>query len=78
FRIEKTTFEGFVRLVDPYMAKEDTKMREAIPVPKRVAVALWRLATGNSYRTTSLQFGIGRSTSMHITHEFCRIIASLA
>ena len=38
---------------------------------KRVAVALWRLATGNSYRSTGLVFGVGRCTAMNLKDEFC-------
>ena len=30
------------------------RLRECIPVNKRVAVALWRLATGDTYRSTGL------------------------
>ena len=32
-------------------------MHETIPVVKRVAVSLWRLAAGDSYRSTALTFG---------------------
>ena len=34
-------------------------------------VALWRLATGNSYRTVGLTFGISRCTAMNVKDEFC-------
>nr|XP_058955803.1 uncharacterized protein LOC131783070 [Pocillopora verrucosa] len=40
------------------MAKKDTKLRQSIPVHKRVAVALWWLATGDTYRSSGLQFGV--------------------
>ena len=43
FRISRRTFEYIVRLVGPDLAKKDTRLRECIPVNKRVAVALWRL-----------------------------------
>ncbi|CAH3044738.1 unnamed protein product [Porites lobata] len=62
FRISRRTFEYIVRLVGPDLAKKDTRgachlrprLRECIPVNKRVAVALWRLATGDTYRSTGL------------------------
>ena len=44
------------------MAKADTVFRKAVPIEKRVGVALWRLSTGNSFRTISKVFGIGKST----------------
>ena len=60
------------------MAKKDTRLRQSIPVHKRVAVALWRLATGDTYRFTGLQFGIGRCTAMLIKQDFCNAIAKRA
>ena len=34
--------------------RQNTILRQVITVEKRVAVALWRLATGNPYRTVGL------------------------
>ena len=45
-------------------------MRRAIPVEKQVAVALWQLATRNSYRSTGLVFGVGRCTALNLKDEF--------
>ena len=78
FRISRRTFEYIVRLVGPDLAKKDTRLRECIPVNKRVAVALWRLATGDTYRSTGLQFGIGRCTAMLLKADFCKAIAKRA
>ena len=49
-------------------------MRETIPVVKRVAVSLWRLATGHSHWSTALTFGTGKSTAVTIKDEFCDAI----
>ena len=78
FRISRRTFEYIVRVVGPDLSRRDTKLRQSIPVNKRVAVALWRLTTGETYRWTGLQFGIGRCTAMVMTHEFCQAIAQRA
>ena len=78
FRISRNTFRFIVRLVGPDLAKEDTNMRKALPVEKRIAVALWRLATGDTYRSTSLQFGVGRTTALKAKKEFCKILAKKA
>ena len=49
----------------------NTFFRKAIPLEKRDAVALWRLATGNSYRSISKVFGIGlRSVAKIVYEEF--------
>jgi len=54
FRISRPTFDYIVRVVGPDLAKKT--LRECIPV--RVAVALWGLAAGDTYRSTGVQFGI--------------------
>lgn len=71
FRVSRDTFEYICGLVGPQLIRQNTILRQAITVEKRVAVALWRLATGNSYRTVGLTFGIGRCTAMNVKDEFC-------
>ena len=44
---------------------------------ERVGLALWRLATGNSYRSCGLQFGLGKSTAKVICSEFEQAIFDL-
>ena len=78
FRISRRTFEYIVRLVGPNLAKKGTRLPECIPVKKRVAVALWRLATVETYRSTGLQFAIGRCTLMLLKADFCKAIAQRA
>ncbi len=78
FRISRRTFDYIVWVVGPDLAKKDTRLCECIPVNKRVAVALWWLATGDTYRWTGLQFGIGRCTAMLLTADFCKAIAKRA
>uniref|UniRef100_K7G4J0 DDE Tnp4 domain-containing protein n=1 Tax=Pelodiscus sinensis TaxID=13735 RepID=K7G4J0_PELSI len=46
----------------PALRQRDTRMRPAIPLQKRVAIALWKLSTPDSYRSVGNQFGVGRST----------------
>ena len=60
FRISRQTFDFICNLVRPDLTRQDTVMRRAVSVEKRVAVALWRLATGDCYRATGLVFGVGK------------------
>lgn len=53
-------------------------MRKALSVEKRIAVALWRLATDDTYRSTFLQFGLGRTTALKAKEEFCKTLAKKA
>ena len=72
FRMTGKTFEKLANLVFLNLSKEDTKFRKSIPVQKRVAIALWRLSTGNSFRTIAKTFAVGKSTAVSITKYFCK------
>ena len=69
-------------LLTPRISKNNTSFRKAIPVEKRVAVRLWRLATGNSYWCNAKTFAIGKSIAVKISkdfysalsHQFCTCI----
>ena len=52
------------------LQKQETGVRVPVRVEERVGLALWRLATGNSYRSCGLQFGLGKSTAKIICSEF--------
>lgn len=71
FRVSRQTFRYICDLVGHHLLRQDTNMRRAIPVERGVGVALWRLATGNSYQTTGLTFGVGRCTALKLKDEFC-------
>ena len=74
FRFSVETFDFINNLVRDKMEKQNTFFRKAIPMEKRVAVALWRLATGSTYRSISKVFGIGLTSVAKIVYEFCESI----
>ena len=57
-RMKHSTFLQIVQLVRPRLEKRDTQLLKAIPIEKRVGVALWRLSTGNYFRSIQKTFGI--------------------
>ena len=61
-----------------FMEKRDTQLRRAVPIEKRVAIALWRLSTENSFGTTAKTFAVGKSTAIQITCDLCSEIQRLA
>jgi len=69
FRVTHETFEYLCDLVRADLEKRQTRMRAPISVEERVGLALWRLATGNIYRSCGLQFGYGKSTAKYIGNE---------
>ena len=77
-RMEGTTFQKLVNELTPFLQKEDTIFKRAIPVEKRVAIGVWRLATGNPYRTIAIEFGVGKSTVIKITHDFCSALVEIS
>ena len=70
FRVSKESFDYICQLLGPYLSRQNTRLRKAIPLNKRVGIALWRLGTGNSYRTTGITFGQGKSTVIKICEDF--------
>ena len=68
--MERETFEELSRIIRGDLVKQETRMRKPVSLEKRIALGLWRLSTGNSYRSRGLQFGLGRSTAKVICQEF--------
>ena len=77
FRMRSDSFNKLVHKLTPLLQKQDTVFGPAIPVEKRVAIGIWRLATGNSYRIVAKTFAVGKSTAVAITHEFCRALIQI-
>ncbi|KAL4331950.1 hypothetical protein GQ457_07G038990 [Hibiscus cannabinus] len=77
FRMSKSTFELICEELNSVIAKEDTTLRNAIPVKQRVAVCIWRLATGEPLRLVSKRFGLGISTCHKLVLEVCSAIRSV-
>ncbi|KAJ3694106.1 hypothetical protein LUZ60_009586 [Juncus effusus] len=77
FRMSRPTFEYLCEELGSAVAKEDTMLRAAIPVRQRVAVCVWRLATGEPLRLVSKRFGLGISTCHKLVLEVCAAIKLL-
>ncbi|XP_064475764.1 uncharacterized protein LOC135389661 [Ornithodoros turicata] len=58
----------------PLLRREDTVMRQAISVEKRVAVSLYKLCSSAEDRSIAHLFGIGRSTVNTLYKEFCEAV----
>lgn len=77
FRMGRATFDMICEELGTAVAKEDTMLRAAIPVRQRVAVCIWRLATGEPLRLVSKRFGLGISTCHKLVLEVCAAIKSV-
>lgn len=54
-----------------HLEKADTNYRKAIPIEKRVAIALYALGSSAEYRTIGNLFGVSNSSVCRIVKEFC-------
>lgn len=61
----------------PTLQHQNNYIREAIPVQKLVATAIWKLATPDSYRSLSNQFGVGKSAGWVVVAEICEVIGTV-
>lgn len=77
FRMSKATFEMICNELDSVVTKKNTMLRDAIPVRQRVAVCIWRLATGEPLRLVSKRFGLGISTCHKLVLEVCSAIRTV-
>ncbi|CAM4581419.1 unnamed protein product [Caretta caretta] len=60
--MHKATFLELCELLFLALKCRNTRMRAALTVEKQVAIALWKLATLDCYRSVGNQFGVGKST----------------
>ncbi|KAK3210442.1 hypothetical protein Dsin_015148 [Dipteronia sinensis] len=77
FRMGKGTFNMICEELETAVMKKNTMLRDAIPVRQRVAVCIWRLATGEPLRVVSKRFGLGISTCHKLVLEVCSAIKTV-
>nr|XP_048713340.1 uncharacterized protein LOC125639748 [Caretta caretta] len=61
FHMRKGTFMEHCDLLSPALKRKNTKMKAALTAEKQVGIALWKLATPDSYQSVGNQFGVGKS-----------------
>ena len=64
FRMSRTLFNYLCSELREQIERQDTRLRCAIPVDRRVAITLWRLATNADYRSTGHIFGVAKGTCL--------------
>uniref|UniRef100_A0A8C9XPY7 Zgc:113227 n=1 Tax=Sander lucioperca TaxID=283035 RepID=A0A8C9XPY7_SANLU len=77
FRVSPESFEYICSHVKHAMGRRNTNYRLCVPIRKRVAIAIWKLATGGEYRTISHLFGVGLSTVFNCVQEFCNTVITV-
>ena len=72
FQMTKDVFNIIVDLVAPDMAPDPTSIAEYVPIEKRVAIAIWVIASTSEMRTVACLFGVATSTVSKFFHMFLR------
>lgn len=77
FRVSRESFEYICFRLKHVLERRNTNFRLCVPVKKRIAIALWKLATGNEYRSVSQLFGVGVSTVFNCVQDFCSTVINV-
>lgn len=77
FRMSEATFNYICAELCNEIERNDTVMRNSIPVNVRVAITLWFLATNADYRTIGHLFGISKASVCLIRKDVCRAIVKV-
>ncbi|XP_051572771.1 uncharacterized protein LOC127451837 [Myxocyprinus asiaticus] len=77
FRMSEETLTYLCNKLRPAMERQDTNFRVCVPLKKRVAIALWKLATGSEYRSVGHLFGVSITTVCRCVQEFCAAAETL-
>ncbi|XP_064482741.1 uncharacterized protein LOC135395483 [Ornithodoros turicata] len=71
FRMTRENFCQLVAAVMPFMSPESNYVRPPIPVDKRVAIAVYKIASCAEHRIVANQFGVHKSTVKKFVYLFC-------
>ncbi|XP_030074771.1 protein ANTAGONIST OF LIKE HETEROCHROMATIN PROTEIN 1 [Microcaecilia unicolor] len=77
FRMSKDTFFYVCGQLQPKLCRHASHLQPSFSVEKKVAVALWRLATNTEYRVICFLFGMNQSMVHKCVKAVCQAIVSL-
>ena len=75
--MSQRTFVHLCNEIRPEIVRQDTGFRHAISDKKRVAIALWRLATNGDCCSTRHMFGVVKGTVCVIVNDVCQTIVKV-
>lgn len=74
FRMNHDKYIKLSEMVQPYLKRQDTNMREALTVEEKLAVTLRYLATGRSFEDLKFSALMGSRTISNVVMETCEAI----
>lgn len=78
FRLLPATFEYVLELIEPSLTKVGTAGRPQKPARTQFLLALWMMATPDSYRSVSTKFDVGKATSIRIMRRVTKALHAIA
>lgn len=73
-QVTSQDFELLISLIGERISKKDTNLHDFIPVKERLAVTLWFLTTGDSYKSLGYLLKISPSRTSHLVVEVCEAL----
>ena len=73
-RIEPAMFQELVTRVGPRIEKQDTFWRKALDLALKLAITLWHMATGDSFKSLMYGFRVSHCTISKFVPEVCQAI----
>ncbi|XP_055056402.2 putative nuclease HARBI1 isoform X1 [Misgurnus anguillicaudatus] len=77
FRVSRDTFTYICSTLKSALQKKDTRYRLCIPLEKRIAIALYKLASSSEYGTVANLFAVSRTSVCHCVHDFCKAVIAI-
>ncbi|XP_060783114.1 uncharacterized protein LOC132890320 [Neoarius graeffei] len=77
FRMPQDAFRKLCDQLRPYVNPKTTNMLAPVPLEKRVALTIYRLASNVEFHDVANLFGIGTSTACNIIWEVCEALSEL-
>lgn len=77
FRMPKEAFDVLCNLLQQYIKHQTTVMRDPVPIQKRVAITIYKLASNVEFHDVANLFGIGTTTACNIFWEVCVALSKL-
>lgn len=71
FRLPKAAIDNICKDIETDMAPEALCIRDAIPIEKRVCIALYKLASCCEYRSVAKVFGVSVTSVHRCLYRFC-------
>jgi len=73
FRMSKATFQYLLEMLRPYLTRK-IKGCPMIPASHQLMIAIWKMATMDSYRSICDRFNVGRATAVRAVRRITRAL----